>query len=494
MKSELERGPVVKDLLDDNGDLSMVQSARCLDPTPGTNAACSAQAGLWNYARHFTYNAAGAVPSMQLGNGRWESTAFNSRLQPTRIALGVTGNGAQAHDLLKLDYGYGGANNNGNVLSQTITVPSVTIGGTTHNGFTAVQNYAYDSLNRLDDAAEYIDGSQNPSWRQDFKYDRYGNRNFVESNTTVVGFDKLCSNNTEVCADLRKVLNPSANISDNRLSSSEGYDFDPSGNTVRDPQSRRFTYDGENKQVKVETLDLNGNPVSTVGEYSYDGDGRRIKKHVPSTGEVTVFVYNASGQPVAEYSTEISKTPKVSYTTADHLGSPRILTDENGVTISRRDFHPFGEEILNAHRHMGLGYTPDDVRQKFTGYERDNESSLDFAEARYYGYNHGRFTSPDPLMASARRSNPQTFNRYAYVANNPLNYIDPSGMVACPPGEECEVIDGEEVIIDKGPPIVIESKYDPATSAPGCGGKTTGECSQYANQPPAAALSGRRQL
>lgn len=60
-------------------------------------------------------------------------------------------------------------------------------------------------------------------------------------------------------------------------------------------ESRRFTYDGDNKQVKVETLDLNGNPVSTVGEYVYHGDGRRIKKHVPSTAEVTVFVYDAGG-------------------------------------------------------------------------------------------------------------------------------------------------------------------------------------------------------
>ncbi|MDM7920919.1 MAG: hypothetical protein QUS14_01355, partial [Pyrinomonadaceae bacterium] len=312
-------GRVVKNVLDDNGDLSLVQSARCLDSTPGTNAGCAAQAGLWNYARHFTYNAAGAVTSMQLGNGRWESTVFNSRLQPAKIALGSTGTGAQAHDLLKLDYGYGGANNNGNVLSQTITVPSV---GQTP-GFVATQTYSYDSLNRLKQATEAIGGST--SWQQTFTFDRYGNRNFDEANTTFEGFDKLCSNNTELCADLRKVLNPSANASDNRLSSSDGYVFDPSGNTIRDPQSRRFTYDGEKNQVKVETLDLNGNPVSTVGEYVYDGDGRRIKKHVPSTGELTVFVYDADGKLLGEYSTIATPSPpKVSYTTADYLGSPRI--------------------------------------------------------------------------------------------------------------------------------------------------------------------------
>lgn len=45
-----------------------------------------------------------------------------------------------------------------------------------------------------------------------------------------------------------------------------------------------------------------------------------------------------------------------------------------------------------------------------------------------FGYNHGRFTSPDPLLSSGRIENPQTWNRYAYVLNNPLLYIDPLGL------------------------------------------------------------------
>lgn len=151
------------------------------------------------------------------------------------------------------------------------------------------------------------------------------------------------------------------------------------------------------------------------------------KKIVPASGEVTVFVYNASGQLVAEYSTELTQDPKVSYTTADHLGSPRILSDENGNVISRRDFHPFGEEIYTNERIAALGYQPDDVRQKFTSYERDIESNLDFAEARYYNFNHGRFTSPDDFLNDTHVSKPQSWNLYVYVRNNPLNYIDPFG-------------------------------------------------------------------
>jgi RHS repeat-associated protein len=68
------------------------------------------------------------------------------------------------------------------------------------------------------------------------------------------------------------------------------------------------------------------------------------------------------------------------------------------------------------------------VRQKFTGYQKDIETSLDFAEARMYENRFGRFTAVDPLLASGKSANPQTFNRYVYTGNRPLIYTDPSGL------------------------------------------------------------------
>ena len=120
-----------------------------------------------------------------------------------------------------------------------------------------MQNYSYDQLNRLKDATENITpngGSQTQSWKQTFTFDRFGNRNFDEANTTFDGFDKLCNSNTELYANLRKKMNPAINASDNRLSSGQGYSFDNAGNTTRDAGDRKFTYDAENKQVKVESL------------------------------------------------------------------------------------------------------------------------------------------------------------------------------------------------------------------------------------------------
>jgi RHS repeat-associated protein len=146
----------VKNIIDGNGDLSMVQSKK------------NTAAGYWTYANNFTHNAAGAVTSMQLGNGYWEGTVFNSRLQPTQISLGTT---QGSTGLLKLDYSYGTTQNNGNIQSQAITVPGLA------NPF--VQTYAYDSLNRISSAEETNNSVQ--SWKQAFTYDRYGNRNFDES-------------------------------------------------------------------------------------------------------------------------------------------------------------------------------------------------------------------------------------------------------------------------------------------------------------------------
>jgi len=82
-----------------------------------------------------------------------------------------------------------------------------------------------------------------------------------------------------------------------------------------------------------------------------------------------------------------------------------------------------------------LGYQPtNEVRQGYTGYEQDTESGLDFAQARYYNSAHGRFTSVDPLTASANIKNPQTFNRYSYVMNSPYKYTDPLGLISSSTG------------------------------------------------------------
>lgn len=93
---------------------------------------------------------------------------------------------------------------------------------------------------------------------------------------------------------------------------------------------------------------------------------------------------------------------------------------------------PFGEELGAGvgGRTAAQGYAVgDNVRQKFATYERDLETGLDYAQARYFASAQGRFTSIDPLLASGDPANPQSWNRYSYTINNPLKYVDPSGLI-----------------------------------------------------------------
>jgi RHS repeat-associated protein len=69
-----------------------------------------------------------------------------------------------------------------------------------------------------------------------------------------------------------------------------------------------------------------------------------------------------------------------------------------------------------------------DTEQKFTGQIRDNETGMDYFHARYFTNALGRFNSPDPANAGAKLENPQSWNGYSYVLNNPLALTDPTGM------------------------------------------------------------------
>jgi RHS repeat-associated protein len=350
------------------------------------------------YADSFSYAPHGGMAQMRLGNGLWEHANFNNRLQPIEIGSGSGQTGTASVDRLKLNFDYGTTDNNGNVKSQTITVP--TIGAVA--GTTLTQCYTYDEFNRLKTADEHSGTTCQGAtdWTQKFIYDQQGNRRFDTGTTIPVGFP-----------------NPTINTgNNNRIDTSQGYVYDLAGNVTQDP-SHTYTFDAEERQTKVD----NG----ATGQYSYDGKGQRIKS-ITSSG-TTLYVYDAMGRLVAEYTSGNATGSGTSYITADALGSPRVITAQDQSVKARHDYLPFGEEIPAGYgsRTAQQGYIADTLRQKFTGKERDSESGLDYFGARYYASGLGRFNTADTLVGSI--GNPQTLNRYAYVLNNPLVFIDPSG-------------------------------------------------------------------
>ena len=95
----------------------------------------------------------------------------------------------------------------------------------------------------------------------------------------------------------------------------------------------------------------------------------------------------------------------------------RIVFTPLGQVLGRSDYLPFGETLNQS------GALP---RQRFTGQERDGEAGLDYFNARSLQARTGRMNRPDPLFGDPL-TNPQGWNRYGYVQNNPLGLVDPSG-------------------------------------------------------------------
>lgn len=344
-----------------------------------------------------------------------ETRTFNALGQTTQIEA------VRGPTLLhRLGYTYGaGETNNGNILSQTIE----SVQGTW------TQRYGYDDANRLRVAAEVPElstSTTNPSncaavtgflwtrgnWCEGFGFDGYGNIWASEQLGGII--PPLPANGS---AWYRQ-----GNIVANRYA---GVNYDAAGNQtqlqVNDP-AVVTDYDAEGRLVQRRNA---SNQV--MFSYLYDGEGRRVQADRQT--DVTYFYYGPDGELAAEYSNFKPgflgagggrATPDYLFT--DALGSVRTKTNGTGFLTARFDYEPYGQELPRN------GSGSDSNRLRFTGKERDAEAGLDFFESRYFSSAQGRFTSPDVMMGKPEwLVDPQRWNRYAYVRNNPLKYIDPNG-------------------------------------------------------------------
>jgi RHS repeat-associated protein len=151
-----------------------------------------------------------------------------------------------------------------------------------------------------------------------------------------------------------------------------------------------------------------------------------------ANGTMSIMVYDASGKLVAEYGTPSSQTGGTQYVFADHQGSTRVTLNQAGGVIARHDYQPFGEEIYAGigQRTTTQGYNQaESVRQKYAGMERDESSGMSHTLWRKYDAQSGRWTTPDPYGGSMEIADPQSFNRYTYVQNDPVNKVDLLGLM-----------------------------------------------------------------
>ena len=298
---------------------------------------------------------------------------------------------------LALDYSLSSdtTKNNGNLGTETIT----------RAGYSTswVQSFTYDGLNRISLASET---SPTPGWSDTNSYDQFGNR-WVSAHTGSSLDPYTPQNSTNYDGGNHLYIQTMKYDNDGNATQVGGYGF---------------AYDAEGR---LESSSINNSATNFI----YDAAGRRVMRRTP-TGDTT-YLYDAGGMLMAEYPSVASPAPCTTcYLSQDHLGSTRLELDGSGTAIGCHDFKPFGEEIeAGVDGRTRTCWAATETTLKFTGKERDAETGLDYFGARDFSGAQGRFTSPDPIHIMPQKLvDPQQWNMYAYGRNNPLRFVDPTGM------------------------------------------------------------------
>ena len=311
--------------------------------------------------------------------------------------------------------------NNGNLASQSLTVPGLSSPIATA--------YTWDGVNRLAKAMENASSpgaaqcSQTGSrWCRFYLYNQGGHSNAaVNSSSGGVSVNEP----------------PGFNSNNQIAYTGSNWQYgDGRGNVTQDNALNTYSYDAENRLIQ---FCASGGACTT---YAYDGAGRRVQSS--NSNGSTVFVYDASGELAAEYATSAPALAcSTCYLTVDHLGSTRVVTDDSGCAVFRQDYMPFGMNIVaqtgdprmsagggpNCTGTNGYAVSGSPSDMQFAEQRQDSESGLYQFQARAFMGAPGRFMSPDPIgNFVADAGNALSWNMYSYVLNNPLRFIDPTGL------------------------------------------------------------------
>jgi len=365
--------------------------------------------GTTTYASQFDYSSpSGLLKSVSFGNSAVEAYDYNSRLQLQ--SLDVTRSGTQIHHF---DYKYGIYNPGTNAVDASKNTGQIAqIEGFIGSAKKWQQGFTYDTLGRLSSARELRGDNGQLSYTINYEYDLFSNRYQKQSQNAGNPFPQVWVEANQI------------DQATNRYSSDVSYDN--AGNITVDSKfrSRKYDYDANNRMKQSRNLNDTG-AVDSV----FDAGGQRVGIQVG--GSLTnVFVYDVMGKLVAEYNTTQSNGG-TQYVFSDQQGSPRTITDNQGVVVSRHDYLPFGEEIPgNVGLRNGVpAYGGNEsAREKYAGMEKDDATGMAHTLWRKYDSASGRWTTPDPDRGSLLLTNPQTFNLYAYVSNNPVSFVDPLGL------------------------------------------------------------------
>jgi RHS repeat-associated protein len=314
-----------------------------------------------------------------------ETRTYNSMLQLTQLTNGS----------VNINYSYPSTQNNGKISSQTDNI----------SGEQVV--YTYDALNRLASAT-----ATSGSWGQSYSYDGFAN---LTGQTVTTGSA------------------PSYSVTPNPATNVVG-SADANGNNTAAIGGAYPTYDVENRLTLVGYQGV---------QYSYATGNKRVWRGLWTSGTLTtdeVTFWSATGQKLATYQLSVSSANAPCYpqtweecfsgtmvanqSSTNYYFGGKLIKNAGGYVGADRlgsigKYYPYGQEKPSA---------TTNGTEKFTGYFRDAETGLDYADQRYHNPGTGRFMTPDPYHKSARATDPRTWNRYSYTNGDPTNFIDPTGL------------------------------------------------------------------
>ena len=297
-----------------------------------------------------------------------------------------------------------------------------------------VRTYAYDDYGKVTEIKDYrnllSDGDQ--AVKKVYTYDKVGNRLAEDKGDTKTTYDYN---------GLDQVTT-STTWKDGTAQENKKYAYDKNGNEIGQTNSKTGeilyrTYDAENRLTEV-SVNKNGKNA-VVQQNRYNGDGQRIQR---VEGDQTTNYYYQDD--VVSYTTD-GKGEQISQdllgTDGNIIGTQRYTGNDPAYYVYNKDVQGSTTNLLKDDGKADVSYRYEDFGETtsvgentssnetcYTGGRYDEMTGLYYLNARYYNPEDGRFLSEDTYRGEVNE--PDTQHLYAYCANNPVNYVDPSGHFA----------------------------------------------------------------
>lgn len=344
------------------------------------------------------------------------------------------------------DYTYGNGTSNGNGINTTISYTDLHYLSSINHGSIHKQEYQFDPLNGnllKRDFYNYSTGTHN---REKFMFDGL-DRLRQSTQVDPQAFDAIIQNNgvsidekgnilskedagiyvygnTAKPFNLTQINNPTPNISLNPLSCT--YNDIKKVSVLSEANTNKqmnFTYGNDDERIKAE-YKING-----VSQYTRYYQSSYEREETTTNTKEWTYIFAPTGLAAVYYKPTTAGQGQLLYALTDHLGSPVLLTNAAQQIQEEYSFDSWGRR-RNPVDWTYTATAPTILNRGFTFHEHIDEFKLINMNGRIYDPVLGRFMQPDNQVQDPGFL--QTFNKYAYVFNNPLSYTDPSGWAGSP--------------------------------------------------------------